>query len=171
MYAHGIFNCYINEDISICNIALRLSSLTFDIKYSAQLVLKKLMSSPVIKLVHTSAERNLLQFRILQCTVTILNNSGIGFLLWLRSFLTELELSCTSITTAATQYRNLGDIKLRHCQFNFPQPTPVPPTVKWIRAGDQISRLYGQLRFNVVDSTMLTALRTTANILQKYFEQ
>jgi hypothetical protein len=103
--------------------------------------------------------------------VTILNNSGIGFLLWLRSFLTELELSCTSITTAATQYRNLGDIKLRHCQFNFPQPTPVPPTVKWIRAGDQISRLYGQLRFNVVDSTMLTALRTTANILQKYFEQ
>jgi hypothetical protein len=98
------------------------------------------------------------------------NNSGIGSLLWLRSFLTEPELSCTSITTTATQYRNLGDIKLRHCQFNFPQPTPVPPTVKWIRAGDQISRLYGQLRFNV-DSTMLTALRAIADSLQKYFEQ
>lgn len=137
---------------------------------SAQLVLRKSTSSPAVKLVQTSAERNLLQFRVLQCTVTTVNNSGIGSLLRLRSFLPEPELSCTSITTTATQYRNLGDITLRHCQFNFPQPTPVPPTVKWIRAGDQISRLYGQLRFNIVDSTMLTALRAIADSLQKYFE-
>jgi hypothetical protein len=89
---------------------------------------------------------------------------------WLSS-LTEPESSCSSITTRATLYRNLGDIKLRHCQFNFPQPTPVLPTVKWITAADQISRLYGQLRFDVVDSTALTALRAIANSLQKYFER
>lgn len=110
------------------------------------------------------------------CSSTSFNAQGrqsttqIGSLLGLCSFLTEPESSCNRITTTTTQHRNLGDIKLSHCQFNFPQPSPVPPTVKWIRAADQISRLYGQLRFDVLDSTMLAALGTIANSLQKYFE-
>lgn len=88
--------------------------------------------------------------------------------LWMPSFLTKPESSSIALQVQLPQPR---DIKLRHCQFNFPQPALVPPAVKWIRTGDQISRLHGQLRFNVVDSTMLVALRAIANSLQKYFEQ
>lgn len=114
-----------------------------------------------------SAQEKLLQRYILQRTVMSVNNSLSP---------ATLHSSKTRViphyhTTTATHHRNLHYIKLRHCQFNFPQPTRVRPTVKWIRARDQISRIHGQLRFNVLHSTMFTAPRATDYSLQIYFEQ
>lgn len=145
--------------------------MTFDIENSAQLVLKKSTSSPAVKLVHTSAERNLLQFRILQCTVTTVNNSGIGSLLWLRSFLTEPELSCTSLqlqipstaTSAISNFVTVNSISRNQLPFHRPS------------SGSERVIKFPVYTVNF-DLTSLIApcslhLRSIANSLQKYFEQ